>query len=151
VPANHTHDTGLAGCVAYFANPAWTRTSPFRVQAATSLADGSTRLKLEAASLVMAHGLIDETGAEPGTIANIVPLDREHMVHRAFRTEYLQGRTLVADDGSDWGRVAHVDTRTGHIRSTAPVQPRPGQRFTVLELAPGDSVRVMLNRWERFD
>jgi len=127
----------LAGCVIQFSNPAYSRRSAFQIRN-TAQVQGQTRIDLECASLVMARGLVGDAKAPPGVIPNMTPLDRERMVHRAFRTLYFQGRRLKSETGEDWGRVQDIDLRNWHVQSTRAVAPRPGQRFRIIELGAGD-------------
>ncbi|MEW6357266.1 MAG: discoidin domain-containing protein [Planctomycetota bacterium] len=134
-------EQGLEGCVIQFSNPAYSRRSPFLISRVVREKE-RTRIELDAASLIMARGLVGEEKAGPGVIANLVPLDRERMVLRGFRTMYFQGKRIAADDGSDWGRVKDVSVTDWRVTSTQPVEPRPGMRFSIIELSPGDQFSI---------
>ena len=135
-------DGSLSGCVIQFANPAYSRRSPFTIKRVVA-AEPGTRVELDTASIVMARGLVGKSTVAPGVIPNLVPLDRERMVKRGFRTLYFQGKRVVSDDGRDWGRVKDVSVRNWHVTSTRPVRPKPGAWFSIVEIASGDSFTVI--------
>ena len=134
-------DGSLNGCVIQFAHPAYSRRSPFTVKRVVR-GEAGTRLELDTASIVMARCLVGKGSAAPGVIPNLVPLDRERMVKRGFRTLYFQGKRLVSDEGEDWGRIKDVNVRDWRVTSTKPVRPSAGKWFSIVEVAPGDSFTV---------
>jgi len=142
-------DGSLNGCVIQFENPAYTRRSPFLIKRVAREAD-RTRVELDTASLVLARGLVGSETAPPGVIPNLVPLDRERMVRRGYRTLYFQGKRILADDARSWGRVKDVSVRTWHITSTEPVRTKAGERFSIIEVSPGDEFRVLQTATRRF-
>jgi len=142
-------DGSLDGCVVQFSNPAYSRRSPFLVRR-VAREGGRTRIELEAASLVMARGLVGKEAAPAGVIPNIVPLDRERMVKRGFRTMYFQGKRIVGDGGEDWGRVKDVSVGSWYVTSTAPIKPQAGKRFSIVEVSPGDDFTILRTTVETF-
>jgi len=133
----------LSGLVADFTNPAWGRRNPFRIARVSK--DGDLiAIDLDTASLVMAKGKVAAPSPEPGFIVNSVPLDR---AGRFGASWYFQGRSLLSDDGADWGRVKRVTWRKRFdVISTKPVTPNPGTSFSIVELSPGHRFRVLRTR-----
>jgi len=130
----------LRGLVADFANPAWSRRSPFRIDQVSKEGDLAV-ISLDTASLVMAKGKVAPASPKPGFIVNSVPLDR---AGRFGASWYFQGRTLLSGDGDDWGRVRQVTWKQRFdVTATKPVTPSPGTTFAIVELSPGDHFRIL--------
>ena len=136
----------LKGQVVQFANPAWSRRSPFQIARVERRGDGS-RIVLDTASLTMAMGKVAEKSPDPKTLANTVPLDRAGKI---YETRFFEGRPVRSEKGDDWGRVRDIDTTNWQVRVTSQAGAAPGERFTVRELAPGDAFFVRrVVRWTR--
>ena len=131
-------DGRLCGCVIQFSNPAWPQRAPFQVK--NAVREGSrTRIGLDAASLILARGMVGSDKAAPGVIANLVPLD---LAWRSF----FEGKPIVADDGADLGRFKELTGPRGtwHFTSTRPVSPPAGLRFSIVEVSSGDEFTIDL-------
>ncbi|MCK5803455.1 MAG: discoidin domain-containing protein [Lentisphaeria bacterium] len=130
----------LRGLIADFANPAWSRRSPFRISHVSKAGDLFV-IHLDTASLVMAKGKVAATSPKPGFIVNSVPLDR---AGRFGATHYFQGRSLLSDDGDDWGLIKQVTWKERFdVISTKPITPKQGTTFSIVELSAGDRFRVL--------
>lgn len=137
-------DGSLDRCVIQFTNPAYSRRAPFVIKRVAAV-EGGSRIELDTASLVMAQGLVGDMKVPLGTIANTVPLDRERMVRRGFATLYFRGKRLLSDVGAGWGNVKSINVSNWHVVSTDSVRPKPGQRFSIVEIAPGDTFTIIRN------
>ena len=139
-----------SGCVIHFTHASYSRRSTFTIRRVTPTPTGA-RIELDTSSLVMARGLVGAKPAEPGVIPNVVPLDRERMVKRGLPTLYFQGHRIAPDSGEDWGRVQAVSVSDWTVRSTEAVSAKPVERFSIVELAPGDAFQIARDTVRTFD
>jgi hypothetical protein len=138
----------LDGAIVDIENPLWPRRSPFRIRSLRREGD-RTSIDLDAASLVMARGLVEAPSPAPGFIVNAIPLDRAGA--RFGPNGYFEGRMVVSDGGESWGRVRRVTVEERFdVEVSKPVTPEPGTRFSIVELSRGDRFRIVRTQvWRR--
>ena len=134
----------VAGLVAVFSNPRYSRTTAYRVLQA----DGR-RLELEASTLVLGQGRVQAiTGAQ--TLTSEIPHEYAKTVRRSLSTLFFDGKRIVGEHGNATRVVA---TKPGQLLALTVEDAAvfaPGEAFTYRDLASGDGVRIAVPRVQRF-
>ncbi len=130
----------VAGRVAIFSNPKWSRTSAYHIAETEE-----NRVRLEASTLLLGAGLVREVLDETA-FTSAVPHEYARHVRRNHSARFFDGKIL---EGAQGGATRVV--------STTPGQPlrldvedagvfRPGETFVYRDLSPGDTVTIHFPR-----
>ena len=133
----------LAGMVATFSNPAYTRNTGYHVAQSTG-----DELTLDAGTLALGTGRAWEI-RDANTLLSDIPHEYARHVRRKA-SQFFDGK-LLQGEGDNTTRVRHVEPgnpMTITVEDASVFQ--AGEGFQYLDIAPGDEVRIALPfTWKR--
>jgi hypothetical protein len=135
----------VAGLTAIFSNPAWSRTTGYKILRAEG-----RRIVLDSSSLVMGVGNVSSTNDAP-TFESEIPHEYSRTMH-GKPSLYFDGKVVIGQKGG----TTRITSFTGTSPATISVTDRSvlsrGERVRYLDLSAGDQVRVSLSQtWSAED
>lgn len=126
----------VAGRVAIFSNPKWTRTSAYHIAGTAG-----DRIHLEASTLLLGRGQVREVLGD-AAITSAVPHEYARHMRRSHSARFFDGKMLEGARGG-----------TTRVASTTPGQPlridvedasvfESGESFVYRDISPGDTVTI---------
>jgi hypothetical protein len=131
---------GLAGRVAVFSNPAYSRTTAYHVLGAS----GNT-LALQASSFSLGIGRVNAL-ISPTELTSDIPHEYARGVRGSGSTGFFDGKRIVGEHGGSTRVLATAPGSPMRLSVENAAALAPDETFEYLDLSPGDHVRIALTR-----